>query len=73
MSDTAAPGGIALDNASDGIRTAVATMNPAIGPAIPMSNSADRERIAERIQINAPNVPINVGAGIKNGSVAYTP
>ena len=50
-----------------------ATTNPAIGPAIPISNNAVRERIGERIRMTAPMVPIRVGAGMKNGSVAYTP
>ena len=50
--------------------TANATTNPAMGPAIPISNSAVRERILERITITAPMVPIRVGMGIKNGSVA---
>ena len=47
--------------------------NPAIGPAIPISNNAARERIGALIRITAPSVPINVGAGMKNGSVARTP
>ena len=41
-------------------------------PSDPMSNKADRERIGDLMRMNAPNVPINVGAGIKNGSVAFT-
>ena len=54
-------------------RTAIATTNPAIGPAMPMSNSCARERMGERMRMNAPKVPISVGAGIKNGRVAFTP
>src|ERR1044072_3768502 len=51
-----------------------ATTNPASGPANPISNSARRDGIGERILINAPNVPVknNGGAGMKNGSVALT-
>ena len=49
-----------------------ATTNPAIGPAIPMSNSAARDRMGALIRITAPKVPISVGAGMKKGSVART-
>jgi hypothetical protein len=55
------------------INTAVATRKPAIGPAIPMSNSAVRERIGERIRMNAPIVPNILGNGMKKGRVALTP
>jgi len=37
-----------------------------------MSNNACRERIGDLIRMNAPMVPISVGAGTKKGSVAYT-
>ena len=49
-----------------------AKKNPAIGPAIPISNKARREGMGDLILMNAPRVPINVGAGTKKGSVAYT-
>jgi hypothetical protein len=32
-----------------------------------------RERIGERMRMKAPSVPINVGAGMKKGKVAWTP
>ena len=47
-------------------------MNPAIGPAAPISTSAKRFLIGDRILINAPKVPIKVGAGTKYGKVAST-
>ena len=47
-------------------------MNPAIGPAIPMSKSAAREGIGLLMRMKAPSVPIRLGKGTKNGSVAYT-
>ena len=53
--------------------TTIATMNPAMGPAIAMSNSAARECIRERIRMTAPIVPTGVGNGMKNGNVAWIP
>ena len=47
-------------------------MNPAIGPAIPMSKSAAREGIGLLMRMKAPSVPIRLGNGTKNGGVAYT-
>ncbi len=46
--------------------------NPASGPAMPMSNRMRLDKIAERMRMKAPSVPISVGAGMKNGSVAST-
>ena len=40
---------------------------PRSGPEAPTSKSARIMRIGERSRINAPKVPISVGAGIKNG------
>ena len=40
------------------------------GPAMPISNSCCFFVIGDRILMKAPIVPINVGAGIKYGSVA---
>ena len=71
--DTLAAGTRGFDSVIANASVTIATANPAIGPAIPMSNSAARERIGALIRITAPNVPISVGAGIKNGSVARTP
>ena len=48
-------------------------MNPAIGPDAPMSIRARLVTIGDFILINAPNVPMIVGAGMKYGSVARTP
>ena len=59
-----------LESASPQNSTGIATRNPAIGPAMPMSNSACRERIGDLMRMTAPNVPISVGAGMKYGSVA---
>ena len=41
--------------------------------ATPMSNTARRDGIAERIRMTAPNVPTPNGTGMKNGSVESTP
>ena len=49
-----------------------AKIKPAIGPAIPISKSADRDGIGLLILINAPMVPNRLGKGTKNGSVAFT-
>jgi hypothetical protein len=69
---------------SDGTRTTcdihrprksagTATTNPAIGPAIPMSNSMRLLGIGSRILMNAPIVPVRRnGNGMKNGSDAST-
>ena len=64
---------MARDSPSDATSTPHATTKPAIGPAIPMSKSAVRDRIGERMRMNAPMVPIRVGNGMKNGKVAFTP
>jgi hypothetical protein len=50
-------------------RTGTATTAPAIGPAAPMSISAFRFGTGDLILMNAPNVPMNDGAGMKNGGV----
>ena len=43
-----------------------ATTNPAIGPAMPMSNSATFDGMRERMRMNAPSVPVSgSGAGRK--------
>src|SRR5215472_15522722 len=52
--------------------TGMATTNPAMGPAMPISNRSRRLRMGERMRMNAPRVPIKVGAGMKNGQVANT-
>src|SRR5581483_2095617 len=44
------PGGIGLDSPSPAISTATATTKPAIGPAMPMSNSSARLRIGDRMR-----------------------
>ena len=52
------------------IATGISAIKPAIGPATPMSKTARRDGIGERILINAPNVPagpIIGGVGRKNG------
>jgi hypothetical protein len=51
-------------------------MNPAIGPATPISNTAFRDGMGDMIRIKAPNVPagpIIGGVGMKYGRVASTP
>jgi hypothetical protein len=65
--------GIAFDQPSDSTSNATATTNPAIGPAMPMSNRARRERIGERIRMTAPMVPISVGIGMQKDRVAQMP
>ena len=67
----AIPGAI-LDIATPAAIGISSATNPASGPAIPMSNRIFFERIADRMRMNAPSVPISVGAGIKNGSVTST-
>ena len=50
-----------------------ATMNPAIGPAIPISNSIRFCGIGSRMRMNAPIVPVSsTGTGMKKGSDAST-
>jgi hypothetical protein len=68
-----APTGAIRENGRVKINTIKARTNPAIGPAMPMSKSTARERKGDLMRMNAPNVPISVGKGIKNGSVAETP
>jgi len=46
-----------------------AGMNPAIGPAMPMSKSAARDGIGPLMRMKAPSVPIRLGNGTKYGSV----
>ena len=54
-------------------KAGVATTNPAIGPAIPMSKSMRFVGIFSRIRMNAPSVPVSrIGAGRKYGSDALT-
>lgn len=53
--------------------TGSATTNPASGPAMPMSNSARRVGIGERMRMTAPKVPMRGGPGRKWGQVAHTP
>ena len=65
-----------VDETSPAIAIGINAMNPAIGPATPISNTAVRDGIGDFIRMNAPNVPagpIIGGVGIKNGSVASTP
>ena len=45
---------------------------PASGPATPISNRMRLEKIAERMRMNAPKVPVSVGAGRKYGRLAST-
>ena len=73
MPNSDASAGIGLDSANPQSSTGSATRKPAIGPAMPISNSALRERMGDLMRISAPKVPISVGAGMKYGSVAYTP
>ena len=59
-------------------RTNSVAMNPAIGPATPMSNITFLEGIADFVLMTAPRVPKlttlgRVGNGIKYGKVASTP
>jgi hypothetical protein len=50
-----------------------ATTKPAIGPAIPMSNSIRLLGIGSRMRMKAPSVPVSTsGKGRKNGSDAST-
>ncbi|OLD17265.1 MAG: hypothetical protein AUJ01_09375 [Acidobacteria bacterium 13_1_40CM_3_65_5] len=50
-----------------------ATRNPAIGPAMPMSNKIRFCGTGSRIRMNAPSVPLIMnGKGRKNGSDAST-
>lgn len=44
---------------------------PVIGPEAPISISAFLVTMGDLIFMKAPNVPINDGAGIKYGSVAW--
>ncbi len=53
-------------------RAGIVTMNPAIGPAAPISRSARLLTMGDFILMKAPKVPMNVGAGIKYGKVAST-
>ena len=62
-----------FDNVSANAKATMATTKPAMGPAIPISNNVARERMGDRMRMNAPNVPMSVGAGIRKGRVAYTP
>ena len=45
--------------------TGIATRNPAIGPAMPMSNSSRLLGMGCRMRMKAPRVPANNGAGRK--------
>ena len=51
------------------------TAKPASGPDTPMSNSALRFGIGDRMRMKAPRVPTRLksGNGMKKGSVASTP
>ena len=52
-----------------------ATTNPAMGPATPMSSTARRDGMSERMRMTAPRVPTPMGNGkngMKKGSVAST-
>src|SRR3990167_386504 len=55
------------------IITGIAIIKPARGPAIPISSRTFLLGRGDLILINAPKVPKKVGAGIKYGSVAFTP
>ena len=50
-----------------------ATTKPAMGPAMPISKRAARDSMKPPMRMNAPRVPISVGAGMKKGRVARTP
>ena len=71
MSDAAEPT-VGCESESPYSKAIHAGMNPAIGPAIPISKSAAREGIGLLMRMKAPSVPIRLGNGTKNGGVAYT-
>ena len=78
LSETAAAEGgkAAFANTKPTTEAGNANAKPASGPAMPMSNSARRERIGALILMTAPKVPNGVmagGAGMKNGNVARIP
>ncbi len=63
------------DSASPVKSRGTATTNPAIGPAMPMSNSAILSGIRDLMRMNAPSVPVMNGiggTGRKYGRVAST-
>ena len=64
--------GTTFDSATPAISGDTSATKPASGPAMPISNNTRLDKIAERIRINAPRVPIKVGAGRKYGSEAST-
>src|SRR5687767_10282575 len=68
-------GGAGSDVRSAAQATGMMTRKPASGPATPMSKSARREGMGERILMKAPSVPARKGGGtgMKKGSVASTP
>ena len=49
--------GITLENAMPTASAGTRKTKPASGPAIPISKSARREKMGDRIRMNAPNVP----------------
>jgi hypothetical protein len=53
-------------------RMGTATNAPAIGPEAPMSSRAFLWGTGDLIFMNAPNVPMNEGAGMKYGGVTAT-
>ena len=63
---------ITCESRSPNHSTGTATTNPAMGPAMPMSNKQRLESTAERIRMKAPMVPIRVGAGMKYGRETST-
>ena len=54
ISEFAITSGITRECAMAITSTVRATTNPAMGPAIPMSNNAQRERMGDRMRITAP-------------------
>ena len=64
--------GTTFESAIPAISGDTSATKPARGPAMPISNSTRLERIAERIRIKAPMVPIKLGNGMKNGRVTST-
>jgi hypothetical protein len=64
--------GTTFDNEIPAAIGHTSSANPASGPAMPISNRIRFEKIADRMRMKAPSVPMSVGAGRKNGSVAST-
>jgi len=73
MDSSLGSAGTTLDRDRPMNRAGRARMKPVSGPAAPMSNSCCFLVMGDLILMNAPNVPIRVGAGMKNGRVASIP